>query len=108
MADEVIITYWTKSVNAVAGSPQPIYGKLIGGQVVDIATLSAEIPDKVGSDRVEVIRLKSKGTGFWYLTGTSSASAAADTNGNDWLDAGEVIDIEYNPAETYIDTAADA
>lgn len=108
MADEVIITYWTKSADARAGSAQPLYGKMLGGQVLDIATLSSEIPDILGSDRVGIIRLKAKGTGFWYIRGTSSASAAADTDGNDWLEAGDVVDLEFDPAETYIDTAADA
>lgn len=108
MADEVVITYWTKASNARAGSSQPIYGKQLGGQVLDIATLSATIPASVSGERVEIIKLKSKGTGFWYTRGTALASAVADADGNDWLDAGESTDLEYDPENTYIDTAADA
>ena len=103
MADEVIITYWETASISNGSTNQPIYSKMGSGQVLDIGTLSAEIPSSTS-----MIRLKAKETGFWWIMGTDSASAAADTDGNDWLEPGEVIDILYDPLKPYIDTAADA
>lgn len=108
MADEVIITYWTKSRGIVAGQTQPIYGKQLGGQVLDIGTKSAEIPDFVNGIAVEIIKVKAKGSGFWILRGDTNVSAAADTDGNDWMDTGDIVDLEPDPVNTFIDTAADA
>ena len=103
MADEVIITYWDVASVSNGGSNQPLYYSMGSGQVLDIGTRSAAIPSTV-----RMIRLKSKGTGFWYNIGGSGVNAAADTDGNDWLEPGEVIDILYDPANNYIDTAADS
>ena len=108
MADEVIIVEMQKPDIVSNGTMIPVIGKILTTQVVDIATLSAQL-----NANTDIVRLKAKGTGFWYITGGSGASAAANTNGNDWIAAGDYIDIEVKRANgktnfTYIDTAADA
>lgn len=100
MADEVIIEEY-QGFNAKMQAPvQPITT-----QVLDIATASSQL-----NASTEYIRIQSKDTGFWYKFGTSSVSAAADTNGNLWLPANQFRDHKIHPNSTnrYIDTAADA
>jgi len=108
MSDEVIIVEAEGTKIVSNGTVVPVLGKIITTQIMDIATLSAAL-----NASTEIIRVKAKGTGFWYITGGSGASAAADTNGNDWIDAGDHIDLEVRRPDgtlnfTYIDTAADA
>lgn len=50
-------------------------------QVLDIAEASAVLNAKT-----KYIRVRSKGTGFWYTMGVG-ASATANTNGNSWIPA---------------------
>ena len=103
MADEVIISEYKRPDLTVQGGTSTVYGEAVTSQVLDIATLSAEM-----NDSTRMVRLQSKGTGFWYIQGTASASATADTDGSHWLPADQSIDLTINPTNTYIDTAADA
>ncbi len=103
MADEVIISEYGRPVLQSQGTVQPVYGEPVTSQVLDIATLSAAM-----NAGTRVIRLQSKGTGFWYKQGTASVSAAADTNGSHWLPSDGCIDLTITPSFTYVDTAADA
>lgn len=97
MADEVIIEeYQTIDPNL------QIPTQWITTQVLDIATASSELDEKT-----KYIRIRSKGTGFWYTFGGSAVSAAADTDGNSYLAAGDFVDHVVGRG-TYIDTAADA
>ena len=100
MADEVIISEYTDPLGSAIGT---IYGKPVGSQVLDIAALSAAM-----SEGVTMVRLQSKGTGFWYKQGDSTVSAAADTDDSHWLPADTHIDLSICPGRDYIDTAADA
>jgi len=97
MADEVIIEEYASFDAAIQIPTVPITT-----QVLDIATLSAQL-----DDRTRYVRIRSKGTGFWYKFGDSSASAAADTDGNLWCGADEFFDHRVGNG-LYIDTAADA
>lgn len=56
MANEVIITYYAAPSSRASGNTAPLYGKALGGQVLNIASLSAEIPDYVDGVPVGVIR----------------------------------------------------
>lgn len=97
MADEVIIEeYQTFDANI------PVPTIPLKTQVLDIGTLSAAL-----DPLTEYIRIKSKGTGFWYKFGGSTVSAVADTDNNLWLTANDYADHRVG-AGTYIDTAADA
>lgn len=98
MTNEVIVAEYPGT-----GSEQSYFGIPIGSQVLDIGTLSAQMD---GSTRL--VRLQSKGTGFWYKQGDSAVSAAADTNDSHWLPADQAIDLTICPGFDYIDTAADA
>lgn len=100
MADEVIIEEYQ---NPAGGPGSSIGGTLVTTQVVDIGTLSAAM-----NANTDYVIVRSKGTGFWFIVGGSTASAAADTNGNLWLDAGQKSDPIPVNSTTYIDTAADA
>jgi len=103
MADEVIITEFKRPDVGQQGGVAPVYGEVVTSQVLDIGTLSAA----VSADAV-MVRLQSKGTGFWYKQGDSDVSAAADTDGSSWLPADQSIDLSVRGAVRYIDTAADA
>jgi hypothetical protein len=100
MADEVIVTYYNPA-SANKDISSGVYGEKLGGQVLDIGTRSAVLEGSI-------CRVKAKGVGFWLNVGGSSVNAAADTNGNTWLDAGDVYDFEVDSENNYIDTAADA
>lgn len=71
-------------------------------QILDIAELSAAL-----NANTKYIRIRSKGVGFWYTFGDSTASAAANTNGNSWIPVDDFTDHRVG-AGVYIDTAADA
>ena len=99
MADEVIIEEY-----AAFDASMQIPTLPITTQIVDIGTLSAKL-----NAQTTYIRIRSKGTGFWWIAGDSTASAAADTNGNTWLEAGDFTDQAVTKnSNTYIDTAVDA
>lgn len=100
MADEVILTYY-RPASANKDLSSGVYGKKLGGQVLDIGTRSSVVAGSVA-------RVKAKGTGFWLNIGGSSVDATADTDGNIWLDAGDVYDYEVTDQNNYIDTAADS
>ena len=100
MADEVIISEYTDPMGSPTGS---VFGKAITSQVLDIAALSAAM-----NAATTMVRLQSKGTGFWYKQGESDVSAAADTDGSHWLPADQFVDLSITTNTNYIDTAADA
>ena len=99
MANEVIIEQYGKQRHGIKGLTGNTLGNLITTEIVSIATASAAFNAKTTT-----IRIRSKGTGFWYILG---ASAAANTAGNCWLPADQYVDIAINPGvDTVIDTAA--
>lgn len=100
MADEVIISEYTDPMGSAIGT---VYGRPITTQVLDIATRSSAMDAST-----TMVRLQSKGTGFWYQQGGSSVNAAADTDGNHWLPADNHVDLSIEAGRTHIDTAADA
>jgi hypothetical protein len=95
MANEVIIEEY-----ATYDDTLPVAAIPTTTQVLSIATLSAAL-----ASTTKYVRIRSKGTGFWYKFGDSTASAAANTNGNLWLPADQAIEHRVG-AGTYIDTAA--
>lgn len=100
MANEVVINCYKKaSINEDLASA--VVGDPAGGEILDIGTAS-----NVLSGDIAVIR--AKGSGFWYKRGTAGVSAVANTAGNDYLAAGEVVCFEVTSSSNYIDTAADA
>jgi len=101
MADEVIISEFGPQTYATENFIQPIYGEPISSQVLDIAIVSAAL-----GGRTSMVRLQSRGTGFWYKTGDSAALAActANTDGNHFLPADQSIDIGLTTGQ-FIDTA---
>lgn len=103
MANEVIIEEYSGiNVKNPDGTYAPVPGVLLTTQVLDIAELSAAF-----DPRTLFIRVQSKTTGFWYITGGSAPSATADTNGNRWLPADQFRDVYIKPGtDTKIDTAA--
>lgn len=99
MADEVLIyeTSYANQAKTIMRRPHEV-------QVLDIATLSAQLDDDT-----EVIRIQARESAFWWKIGGSTVSAAAETDGNGFLPAGNYIDIEVGLSSgLYIDTAADA
>lgn len=100
MANEVIINCYKKaSINEDLASA--VLGDPTGGEVLDIGTASAVLTG-------DICVLRAKGTGFWYKRGQSGVSAAANTEGNDYLSAGGAVCFEVTSSSNYIDTAADA
>ena len=99
MADEVIIEEYHSYKIGMNTHTVPVTT-----QVLDIAVLSAQL-----NAETNMIRVQSKGVGFWLVFGGSAASAAADTNGNIWVPADASRDFIVNKGSgLYIDTAADA
>lgn len=76
MANEVIIEEY-ENFDVRIQAPR----EWITTQVLDIAEASAPLNAKT-----KYIRVRSKGTGFWYTMG-DAASATANTNGNSWVPA---------------------
>lgn len=108
MANEVLIIEARRATGMTNGVATSILGEILTTQTEDIAS-SAVVLDT----STEVVRIISKGTGFWFKTGDSTVSAVADTDGNIWLGADKEIDLEVKATNgkkhfTYIDTAADA
>lgn len=103
MANEVIIEeYGSTLAKAPDSTYLPIPGLLITSQVLTIATLSAAF-----NSATAFLRVRSKGTGFWYKVGGTAPSAVADTAANRWLPADQFVDIAIDPGvDTKIDTAA--
>lgn len=100
MANEVIINCYNKaSLNEDLASA--VLGNPTSGEVLDIATASAALTG-------DVCVVRAKGAGFWYKRGQSGVSAAANTDGNDYLADGSLITFEVTAESNYIDTAADA
>ncbi len=95
MANEVIIEEYAEIVQRL-----PIASEPITTQILDIAELSAAFDTKT-----KYIRIRSKGTGFWYKLGDGTVSATANTNGNLWVSADGVAEHLISSA-TNIDTAA--
>lgn len=95
MANEVIIEEYAAFDPLIQAVTQPVTT-----QVLDIAELSAAL-----GPTTKIIRIRSKGTGFWYIFGGAAASAAANTNGNLWLPADQFVDHVVG-AGVYVDTAA--
>lgn len=104
MANDVIVEEYAGLIvrDPVTGEAAPIPGQLITTQVLNIAELSAAF-----NARTCFIRLQSKDLGFWYILGTSAASAVADTDGNRWLPADQFRDLFIAVrTDTHLDTAA--
>lgn len=100
MANEVIYTTY-KAASVTDGLGSGVYGKPVGGGVLDIATTSSALTG-------EVCRLQAKGSGFWVRLGDSgSVSATANADNNLWLADGEVFDFEITAVSKFFDTAAD-
>lgn len=95
MANEVIIEEYATYDNNI-----PIATVPVTTQIKDIAVVSAAL-----AATTKYVRIRSKGTGFWYKFGDSTVSAAANTAGNSWLPADGVIEHQVG-AGMYIDTAA--
>ena len=94
MANEVVVEEY-QSYDANMGIPTiPITT-----QVLDIATLSAAL-----NPLTKYVRIRSKGTGFWFKFGGAAVSAVANTNGNSWLPADQFVDHQIG-AGNYLDTA---
>lgn len=102
MADEVIISEHGAPEVKRNGQVPPILGRTVTTQVLDIATKSAAF-----NAATKMIRITSKGTGFWWKIGDTTVSATADTDGNHWLAADQSVDITVDAGQ-FIDTAADA
>lgn len=100
MANEVIINCYDKaSINE--GLASAVLGNPRGGEVLDIATASAVLTG-------DVCVIRAKGAGFWIKRGESGVSAAANTDGNDYIADGGVYCFEVTGESNHIDTAADA
>lgn len=93
MADEVII----EEYGALAQYGLPVPTQWITTQVLDIATAAAAL-----NAHTKYIRIRSKGTGFWY---SFAGAAAAATDGNTWLPADSFADHAVSPG-CLVDTAA--
>lgn len=105
MADEVVIEEYAQQVYKTNGEfAGAALGELITTQVVDVATLSSALNAKT---KYVIVQDKG-GAGFWVKPGDSTVSAAADTNGNLWVPAGQSKEFPVTPGITHIDTAADA
>lgn len=104
MANKVIISEYGDQKHTTKGNLSPIYGEPLTTQVLNIGTVSAAL-----GSTTSMVRLQSKGQGFWYNTGATAALAAATANatGNNWLPASQHIDIGL-PKGHFIDTALDA
>jgi len=103
MANEVVIIEARRSTSG-AGTAQGVFGDILTTQVLDLATVSAEL-----SADTEIIRIIAHGAALWYKGGVtaSAAAAAVDTDGNAPLALGDYIDLEVNPKVLkFIDTAA--
>lgn len=102
MADEVIISERAAAQTFKNGQILNIAGDRITTQVLDTAVLSAPF-----STQTTVIRITANAVPIWYKIGNAAVSAAANTDGNEFLPANESID-EPVKAGQFIDTAADA
>lgn len=102
MANEVIISGYGLSKCLTNGTVMPVYGGAVSSEVLDIGVLSSVL-----ASGVRIVRLQSKGVGFWYKVGESDVSAAANTAGSHWLPADQHVDLEIDGVNRYIDTAAD-
>ena len=100
MANEVIV-YELGMVAQNQGNSVSALTVPITTQFLDIASLSAQLNAKT-----ELVRVQSKGAGFYLRIGTSSVSSVANVDGNMWLDAGQWVDIAIGVEDTHIDTAA--
>ena len=100
MANEVIINCYEKaSINEDLASA--VLGNPTGGQVLDIGTASAVLTG-------DICVVRAKTAGFWIKRGQSGVSAAANTDGNDYIADSEVYCFEVTAESNYLDTAADA
>lgn len=103
MADEVIISERAFNVKGPAGQISQVPGERITTQVLDITVKSAAF-----NDRTRMIRISNNaGAAIWYKIGDTNVSAAANTDGNEYLGSGQFVD-EPVEAGQFIDTAADA
>ena len=103
MANEVIIEeYESVGTKFPDGEFAPITGKLVTTQVLTIGTASSAFNAKTS-----MIRVQSKGTGFWHILGGASPDAVANTAGNRWLPADQCRDLFITPGvDLKLDTAA--
>ena len=103
MANEVIIEeYGVQVAQSPNSAYLPVPGSLITSQILTIATASAALNAKT-----TLVRIQSKGTGFWYIFGGASPDAVANTAGNRWLPADQFRDLAVAPGtDLKIDTAA--
>ena len=103
MADEVIIEEYSSS-GLETGTPEyankQVPRGMLTSQVLTIGTRSAAF-----NANTALIRIQSKGTGFWYKVGATDVGAAANTDGNSWLPADQFRDIALNASDVKIDTA---
>lgn len=102
-ADEVIVSERNLPDSFVNGVPVPILGERITTQVLDVATESAAF-----NSATKMIRVcNNAGAALWYKIGASGVSAAANTDGNEYLPSGACVDEPLKTGDTNIDTAAD-
>lgn len=104
MADDVTYIECKRPNVVTQGGVAPVLGEIVTTQVVDVAVRSA----KFNVD-TRTVRVKNRSAAeIWFRQGGSSVNAAADTNGNFSLEAGEFYDLSVTPGFEYIDSAADA
>ena len=101
-ADEVIISERQTPGIRNNGAVIPILGHRNTTQILDIGERSAPVGSKT-----TMVRITAKaGTSIWYKIGDAGVSAAANTQGNEYLEGGSSVDEPVVPGQS-IDTAFD-
>lgn len=103
-ADEVVVSERIWPSVTVSGEHAPVLGNRVTTQVIDIATESAAFNSNTNMIRI----CNNAGAAIWYKIGASGVSAAANTDGNEYLLSGQCVDETLSPTDTNIDTAADS
>lgn len=89
MANEVVIEeYSSTGLKTNKGVNVPLPSGLSVTQTLNITTASAAF-----ASTTTMIRLQSKGTGFWYALGGASPTCTANTSPARWLPADQFRDI---------------
>lgn len=101
MADEVVVSERSYPGYVAKGTSAIIQGLRLTTQVRDIGVQSAAF-----GTNTNYIRLTANGAAFWYKIG-ENPSAAANTDGNEFLPSGATVEEPVAPGEK-IATAADA
>lgn len=103
-ADEVVVSERLYPGMIRYGVPVEIQGYPVTTQVLDIATESAAFSE----DTNYILICNNAGAVIWYKLGPSGVSAAANTNGNEYLPSGACREEPLRSTDTNIDTAADS